>query len=442
MRERVYRIFIFLPFFLSCYEFLIGISLSHLKTAIVKVENPTDKECSFVFSTIKKDSIVTLAPHTGQICSHGDELINSLCVISSSSDTHIVLKDYDIQHKLYTLSVASLDIPIFPLDRLPIIFLQRDIESTRFIKLQLLNEFLTYDEQQRLQDHVILNPSILRTSDGYLVTLRTSDRKFYTTTKNVLASYTASFQPKTQCIIGDVQEDVQDARLFFYDNSYWLVGCGRRAFKEEAYFPQAIFVELQPREMPGLYSKKNVVIPKSFNYCKEKNWLPFVLDDQLLIINFYAPFTILKLDAHTGNWTFFLQERFDYLDLEHDNILYKSQLTLPYNHCSELRGSAAPIIFDDGYLMMVHKVGFLNRSDGTVHKDYFHQLLYFDNQFHLKKASKFFVFKKMGIEFCSAMTIDHTGNSIIFSLGIDDREAWLCIIDIREIRMLLKTLPF
>ena len=69
----------------------------------------------------------------------------------------------------------------------------------------------------------------------------------------------------------------------------------------------------------------------------EKNWLPFVKNNELYAIYGYDPLIILKINRETGDCETVLNEE-------------------PDHDFSKFRGSAAPIAFDDGYLILVHEV--------------------------------------------------------------------------------------
>jgi hypothetical protein len=83
--------------------------------------------------------------------------------------------------------------------------------------------------------------------------------------------------------------------------------------------------------------------------------------------------------------------------------------------------------------MVVHEV--VHMDDHT--RRYFHRFVYLTQDFKIEKMSKPFIFKQLGIEFCCGMTLDHTEDELILAVGIEDREAYLCIVDLDTIRSLL-----
>ena len=148
----------------------------------------------------------------------------------------------------------------------------------------------------------------------------------------------------------------------------------------------------------------------------EKNWLPFVKDNTLYTIYGYDPFIILKVDRETGNCTTALKEE-------------------PKHDFTSFRGSASPMPFDEGYLLLIHEVIF------TDQRNYLHRFVYLDKDLHITKVSKPFMFFHKGIEYCCGMTTDHSGKKCILSVGLEDHQAFLALVDLDHIRTLLDPLP-
>lgn len=153
----------------------------------------------------------------------------------------------------------------------------------------------------------------------------------------------------------------------------------------------------------------------------EKNWLPFVKDKEFHVIYSYDPFTIYKPNLKFTNRM-----------LTRDEIGFEY---IPEHDFSRFSGSAPPIEFDGGYLLLIHETVY------NEQRNYMHRFLYLDPTFHIKKISKPFSFLHLGIEYCCGMTVDHSGSKLILAIGIEDREAYLGIIDLNMVRSLLEPLP-
>ena len=154
----------------------------------------------------------------------------------------------------------------------------------------------------------------------------------------------------------------------------------------------------------------------------EKNWLPFIKDGQFHMIYSFDPFVIYKPDLDTGTG------------------IIKQNLFMRFIHSdkhdlSRFSGSAPPIEFDDGYLVIVHET----IDDGQ--RTYLHRFLTFDKNFAIQKISKPFIFLHKGIEYTCGMTIDHSKDNLIIPIGIEDREAYLCTVNLATVRSMLEPLP-
>ena len=152
-------------------------------------------------------------------------------------------------------------------------------------------------------------------------------------------------------------------------------------------------------------------------YRCEKNWLPFTKDGHFFTVYSYDPFIIYKPDLKTGDCETALH--------------YEPTLDF-----TRFRGSAGPIEFDGGYLLLVHEV--VHHLDYS--RVYLHRFLYLDQHYNITRLSKPFIFKHQGVEFCASMTADHLGSQLVMSLGIEDREAYLCFVDFDTIHSMLNPL--
>lgn len=282
-----------------------------------------------------------------------------------------------------------------------------------------------------------MNPSIQKTAEGYDLICRTVN---YThdhatnfksrdpldeslRTKNFLVRYDPHFKLLSQNeIIDDIPQTywqslvkgLEDCRLFSINDKFWFI-CTTFGTHPHNIGQTLCRLASKPSNLGINIEKYIPLIGPIANRC-EKNWLPFIKDHELYAFYSYDPVTIYKIDKETGHCETAVQ-----YETEHD--------------FSEFRGSAAPIEFDDGYLMLVHEVAF---SD---HRYYFHRFIYLDKDFIIKKVSKPFVFLHRGIEFCCSMAIDRDGKNCIMPIGIEDQQAYLFFVDLDHIRSILEPLP-
>ena len=212
-------------------------------------------------------------------------------------------------------------------------------------------------------------------------------------------------------------EGMEDCRLFHYNKRLYFT-CTTFDTNPTG-SPQISLCRLNPFSKANILEVEDLVplIGPDLHRC-EKNWLPFLIDEELYAIYSYDPFIVYKPDPMTG--------------ISETVVSYK-----PAHDFSRFRGSAAPIAFDDGYLTMVHEVVFMPEFE----RCYLHRFLYLDCDFQIKFLSKPFIFDHFGVEFCCGMTIDHERKNLIMAVGLEDREALLGVVVLEQIRSLLEPLP-
>lgn len=283
-----------------------------------------------------------------------------------------------------------------------------------------------------------MNPSIQKVDDGYQMVCRTvnylqfggRDHKscdiFDPTirTKNYLIHYDKEFNLLSQHEItenlpryrkeGSFVTGMEDCRLVRLGDDFWVTCTVFDANPNG--IPQIALGKLGCPVSNKIEMTKLMPLKGPDPQRCEKNWLPFVRDGEIYLIYSCDPFIVYKPDVETGECQEVMNSK-------------------PKYDFSAFRGSAAPIEFDDGYLMIVHEVTY------TKQRYYFHRLVYMDKDFTVKKISKPFTFLHQGIEYTCGMTLDHSGTHLIVPIGIEDRNAYLCTIDLDTIRGMLEPLP-
>ncbi len=281
-----------------------------------------------------------------------------------------------------------------------------------------------------------MNPSIVKTDTGYKVICRTVNytqtgaKNFNTIeksgifrTRNYLVHYDREFHLLSQDEIAENLprerirswisthiKGLDDCRIFDFKGRTWF-SCTTNDTNPTGNFQISICRLDQDKE--STVDKLVPLLGPDPNRC-EKNWVPFIKDDELHLIYSYDPFIIYKPCLDTGRCELVLS--------------YKPQRDL-----SSMRGSAAPIPFDEGYLILVHEV--VLKEDHT--RRYLHRFMYLDQKFKVQKLSRPFFFKQEGVEFCCSMTLDHAEKELVLGVGVEDREAYLCFVDLETIRSLL-----
>jgi glycosyltransferase involved in cell wall biosynthesis/predicted GH43/DUF377 family glycosyl hydrolase len=289
-----------------------------------------------------------------------------------------------------------------------------------------------------------MNPSIRKTEKGYDLICRTVnyitiEAKHFKTmdlldptnkiiTRNFLVQYDPDFKLLSQQEIIDElprkktkyynMEGLEDCRIFAYNNSTWFTctttdtnPCGQH---------QVSLCKLEDgRSSPIAHVERLIpLIGPNPDRC-EKNWLPFVVNGQLHMIYSYDPLIIYRPEINKTDLAICVETR---------NEASKYDF-------SRFSGSAPPIPFDDGFLLLIHETVF---DDKRI---YLHRFVFLDKNLNIKQISKPFIFLHKGVEYCCGITLDHSATKLVMSIGIEDREAYLCHVDLKTVRSLLEPLP-
>jgi hypothetical protein len=134
---------------------------------------------------------------------------------------------------------------------------------------------------------------------------------------------------------------------------------------------------------------------------REKNWMPFVREGEVLALTSTKPWEIVSLE---------------------DGKVVKEGPGLP----SFWSGSSQFIPFLGGWLGVVHR----HESTGSWGcRDYVHAFLLLDEQLNPVDLSRPFRFFGKGVEFCSGL--ERHGNELCLSFGVHDRESYLLWLKLR-----------
>lgn len=278
-----------------------------------------------------------------------------------------------------------------------------------------------------------MNPSIVKTDEGYTVICRTvnytqTGAKYYYTpdpegifrTRNFLLTYDPDFQLLSQQeMVENLPrphypryrlDGIDDCRLFEMDGSYWFTG---NVLDSSPHNIQISLCKLS--DLAQVQQVTPLLGPDPYR-C-EKNWLPFVVDGKLHTIYSYDPFILFQPNLETGECPILV-----HYTPEHD--------------FSHFRGGAAPVVWDGGYLAVIHEVVQHPNSERT----YLHRFIYLDANFQITRVSKPFTFIHNGIEFCGGLTLDHSGSQALLTVGIEDHDAYICMVDLETVREWLQPL--
>ena len=159
------------------------------------------------------------------------------------------------------------------------------------------------------------------------------------------------------------------------------------------------------------------VIPGPDPARHEKNWMPFVVNDELKILYSCAPTIVGHLD---------------------DN----AQLVIDSNAvgppaAAHFRGSSQGVPFSNGFLFLIHEVAFIDTERVYGHR-FIHLTESTNNSkpvWTITSQSQPFSFRERGIEFAAGLALDR--EYLVASFGVRDAEAWLVRMPRTEIASLL-----
>lgn len=208
---------------------------------------------------------------------------------------------------------------------------------------------------------------------------------------------------------------LEDGIIFLYNHELWI-SCVSLETNEKRR-PQIVLCSLNS----DLNIQRKIFIESPFDKI-EKNWLPFIDNNELLFYRcgFYTPFNIYKMDISSG--------------------LLRAGKTFMYDlNLNRFKGSASPITFLDGYLILFHESNVKSGEIGT----YYHRFAFLDKEFDIKMLSHPFIFSIVGIEFCRSMCYDSTDmKNILFTVSERDKDSYIYIMSVNDIQKLLYPLNY
>ncbi len=315
---------------------------------------------------------------------------------------------------------------IFYVDRLPRI--EKYVIS---VEMPLVEDFRYHS----------MNPSIIRTENGYLFLCRgvnydLTDGSYHihavdqkVRTKNILVRTDRQLIPISQHEIVDHADytrypsrvvGFEDCRLFQVGEELWFT-CTTGESKAE-FLPQIGIGKIPSPPWENTIPITTFVPLEgpSPGRC-EKNWLPFACGGQISVIYTYSDTIALLIGMEDGI-------------PDGETSEFSRKVTNEY--ACQFRGSGGPIPFDDGYLAVIHEVSF---PDNVRH--YFHRFVWIDDQFKLRKVSPLWRFDDQRIEFCAGLCRSHQDGQLLLSYGVNDNKAAIISVDIDQVRKMLADLP-
>jgi len=145
----------------------------------------------------------------------------------------------------------------------------------------------------------------------------------------------------------------------------------------------------------------------------EKNWLPFVFEDRLLLLYSCDPTVILEPDLETGNCT-------------------EVHRAIAEVNLDRYRGSSPLIPFGECFLFTIHEVTYV---DGK--RVYLHRFAEMDQHFQITRVSRLFTFWHLGVEYNCGMCLNHAGDALLLTCSWEDRQSWLVNVPLDQVEQML-----
>jgi len=262
-----------------------------------------------------------------------------------------------------------------------------------------------------LNEFTAMNPSILKTENGYIVNCRlvnyeiTEDGLYWIKhpqrkiiTENLIVSFDKKFNVTKLNLIIDKTEKIklsnpniegyEDLIMFQYNSELYFSS----TTLDTNQYGRPQITRCKLNENYQIVEKIPIDSPQNR---PEKNWLPFVDNDEIKFIYQYHPYTIIRNVRSVSKEEFRKEYSFDF---------------------SRFKGSAAPIPFElnsqNGYLIVVHETFNLK----ATLRCYLHRFVYLNKSMEIEKMSHPWFFEKWGIEFCRSMCHSHENNKIILNI--------------------------
>jgi hypothetical protein len=264
-------------------------------------------------------------------------------------------------------------------------------------------------EIPQLTRHNVCNPSVIATESGYECTVRGLNYDLEKSNCEYITyygSYSVPF-PDTQNYYAILDDDlnityywfledrhlrcsvfslegIEDLRLFNWKREKWAIAS---AINYPSNCANMSLMRVDGRDL-----QDQVFFSSPVNSTKEKNWMPFVQDGDVL--NFLYTPNGQMLTYENGGLTFNYADR--------PNVF------------KNWSGSSCVVEIGDAYYAILHK------REGN---NYTHMLVEYDETGRSVWESKEFNFEHIGIEFCAGMAFK--GDDVVISYGVMDKKAVL-----------------
>ena len=205
---------------------------------------------------------------------------------------------------------------------------------------------------------------------------------------------------------GPAKNGLADARVFAWRQEIWALWCAER-------FPANEWTSVENIMALGVLRDNRIdelrFLPSPHRRLREKNWMPWVIDDELLLV-----YDIARVEVY----------RFARGELEPVHRANKPDARL--KNCS---GSSQLLPWGEDWICVVH-----TRVVSAARCFYLHRFVVISAAFQIQAVSREFFLESRGIEFCAGLAFSE--HHAVLSYGARDLEARLLKIDREKVKEL------
>lgn len=209
----------------------------------------------------------------------------------------------------------------------------------------------------------------------------------------------------------NIRNGLEDGRLFYWKNELWALFSGYTLMGNQ-HINRMCMAKIIERQFSEL-----IELPSPRNALREKNWMPWVIDDRLYFVYTISPLEVYEYRSG------------ELLPLKSPNIQNRV-----HRSKTPFSGSSCIIPWRGRYLAVVHQrkrmLGIFRFWKKFISPDplyqqkkvtFEHCFVILNSDFSIESRSKPFVFETKGIEFCAGLA--HHEDRLLLSYGVLDCKA-------------------